>query len=221
MEELAIEDIVFSPTDDGVFACCTCGGFIEVWDSRDLTNPALKFQPYECDCNVIDWNSKNNSVLVSGSDEGIVSIWDFRSLKSSPNPNPSGKIEYHTDSITSVEWNPNDDFEFACSSADGRVTVWDLSVEPLDPDEKQEGIPDQLMFEHYHEDPKELHYHPQIPSMIAVMGGEAFDVFIPDIEGNDGDEALPPEGVELHHHEEEDQRQEDGPSEEDQDDFDE
>lgn len=208
----SIEDIVFSPNEDGIFACCTCGGFIEIWDLRDLSHPSLKFQPYECDCNVIDWNPSNASALVSGSDEGIVSVWDFRALRATPNPNPSGKIEYHTDAITSVEWNPYDDFEFACASADGRVTVWDLSVEPEDPDEKEEGIPDQLMFEHYHEDPKELHYHPQIPSMIAVIG-ETFDVFIPDIEGDDGDEAVPPEGVELHPREENDEKPQEDQSE--------
>ncbi|KAK8886094.1 Glutamate-rich WD repeat-containing protein 1 [Tritrichomonas musculus] len=203
----SIEDIVFSPVDDGVFACCTCGGFIEIWDSRDLLHPAAKFQAYECDCNVIDWNPSNSSAMVSGSDDGVVSVWDFRALKLTPsNPTPSGKIEYHTDSITSIEWNPNDDFEFACASADGRVTIWDLSVEPLDPEEKEDGIPDQLMFEHYHDDPKELHYHRQIPSMIAVIG-ETFDVFIPDIEGDEGEEPVPPEGVELHPRDEENQKE--------------
>ena len=38
-----------------------------------------------------------------------------------------------------------------------------------------------MMFEHCVEDPKELHYHPQIPSMIAVTGSK-FEVFIPDIQ---------------------------------------
>ena len=62
------------------------------------------------------------------------------------------------------------------------------------------------MFEHYHDDPKELHYHRQIPSMIAVIG-ETFDVFIPDIEGDEGEEPVPPEGVELHPRDEENQKE--------------
>ncbi|OHS99066.1 ribosome assembly protein RRB1 [Tritrichomonas foetus] len=188
----SVEDIIFSPTDDGVFASCMCGGFIAIWDSRDLSVPVAKFQAYQCDCNVIDWNPNQTNLLVSGSDEGVISIWDLRAV-SQANPSPIGTIEYHTDAITSIEWNPHDESEFAVSSADGRVTIWDLSVEALDPDEKEEGIPDQMMFEHVHEDPKELHYHPQIPSMIAVTGA-TFDVFIPDIEGDAGDEAQPPEG---------------------------
>lgn len=210
----SVEDIVFSPKEDGVFACCTCGGFIEVWDSRDLSKPAMKFQAFECDCNVIDWNINNENHLLSGSDAGDVYVWDFRLFKASSNQTPFAKIEYHTDAITSVEWNPNDETEFACASADGRVTVWDLSVEPDDPDEKEDEIPDQLMFEHYHDDPKELHYHPQIPSMIAVIG-ETFDVFIPDIEGDEGEDPQPPEGVELHHHDEDEHKDQDGQSEPD------
>lgn len=187
----SIEDIVFSPQEANVFACCTVGGYIQLWDTNSLATPAIQIQAYpdDIDCNVIDWNPIQKNLLISGSDDGVIKVWDLR--------NPAQPLvqlpSHHTDSITSIEWNPHDEAEFACSSEDGRVTIWDLSVEAFDPGEKEEGIPDQLLFEHSHDDPKELHYHPQIPSMIAVMGA-TFDVFIPDIEGDAGEPALPPEG---------------------------
>ena len=203
----SVEDIVFSPGEDGVFASCMCGGYIAIWDARDLKAPIAKFQAFECDCNVIDWNILHQSYLAAGADDGTVSIFDFRSITMGPSPSPLAKIEYHTEAITSIEWNPHDESEFACASEDGRVTIWDLSAEALDPSEKEEGIPDQMMFEHSHDDPKELHYHPQIPSMIAVTGA-TFDVFIPNIEGDEGDEALPPPGyIPLEQREQQQQEQ--------------
>lgn len=193
----SVEDICFSPVDDGVFATCSCDGYVCIWDARDLTKPVLKFQGRDIkkdpefadgdkiDVNVLDWNCIQTNLIATGSDDGQVNVWDIRNASDENGPDYS--INYHEDSITSIEWNPNDESELAVASADGRVTIWDLSVEAVDPEEREEGIPDQMMFEHVIADPKELHYHPQIPSMIAITG-ETFDVIIPDIVEDAGEE---------------------------------
>ena len=191
----SVEDIQFSPTDPSVFATCSCDGYITVWDIR-TDEPAMKFigrntasdppekQGENIDINVISWNRLQTALIASGSDDGQINVFDFRDPTS-----PQFTTTYHQDSITSIEWNPNDRTELAAACAEGRCTIWDLSVEALDPEEKEEGIPDQLMFEHVIADPKELHYHPLIPYLVAVTGGETFDVFIPDVdEGNDEEE---------------------------------
>ena len=179
--EDSVEDLVFSHSDQGIFMTCSCDGTIAIWDVRDLTHPVSRFLATKdkCDCNVIDWNRIQNNLICSGADDCQIAIWDLRAI--SDNTEPVATMDYHQEAITSIEWNPNDESEFAVSSEDGRLTIWDLSVEALDPEEKEEGIPDQMMFEHCVEDPKELHYHPQIPSMIAVRGSK-FEVFIPDIQ---------------------------------------
>jgi hypothetical protein len=41
------------------------------------------------------------------------------------------------------------------------------------------------MFEDAFDEPKEFHYHPQIPGMMEVTGDEGFHVFIPGIEASD------------------------------------
>lgn len=182
----SIEDIVFSPQDAGIFASCSSDGTVRIWDMRDLTKPVIDFAAHQVDCNVIDWNQIQKNLLCSGADDGAISIWDIRAL--SVNASPEATIDYHTNPITSIEWDPNDESSFAASCEDGAVTIWDLSVEPEDPNQdREEGIPDQLMFEHNVEEPKEIHYCPQIPSMIAVTGINSFEVFIPDIEGGVND----------------------------------
>jgi ribosome assembly protein RRB1 len=183
----SVEDIVFSPKEAGLFATCSSDQTIAIWDSRTQNSaPVMRWTAHESDVNVIDWNSLQPSLICSGADDGKVRVWDLRTVNSDQ-PTPAASIDYHEDPITSIEWNPADEAEFAVSCEDGRVTVWDLSVEPADMDEREDGIPDQLMFEHICQDPKELHYHPQIPSMIAVTGVN-FEVFIPDIHGDPGDD---------------------------------
>lgn len=187
----SVEDIVFSPTDDGFFATCSCDSTIAVWDSRALQAPVMKWtaSAAKADINVIDWNARQSNLIVSGDDQGLINVWDIRACRGSPEPSPVGQINYHEDAICSVEWNPYDESEFAVACEDGRVTVWDLSAEPEELDQRMEDIPDQLMFEHFMDEPKELHYHPQIRSMIAITGA-SFEVIIPDIQ-TDEDGPLP------------------------------
>lgn len=176
----AVEDVVWSPTEAGVLASCSCDGTIVLWDSR-ASGPSLQFTAHDTDVNVIDWNGLQPNLICSGGDDGVIRVWDLRAVDPA-GPAPAAEIDYHQDPITSIEWNPADETEFAVACDDGRITIWDLSVEPADPDEREEGIPDQMMFEDAFEEPKELHYHPQIPGMIAVTGGDGFHVFIPGIE---------------------------------------
>jgi ribosome assembly protein RRB1 len=179
----SVEDIVWSPVEAGVLASCSGDGTIAVWDAR-MPGPSLQFTAHDTDVNVIDWNGLQPNLLCSGADDGGIRVWDLRAVDPT-GPGAAAEIEYHQDPITSIEWNPIDETEFAVACEDGRVTIWDLSVEAADPDEREEGIPDQMMFEDAFDDPKELHYHPQIPGMVAVIGGEGFHVFIPAIETGD------------------------------------
>ena len=190
----SVEDIQFSPNDPSVFCTCSCDGYITVWDTR-VDDPVMKFigrntsndpaekQGENIDINVISWNTNTPSMIAAGADDGQINVFDFRDVSETVFTST-----YHQDAITSIEWNPNDKTELAAACAEGRCTIWDVAVEALDPEEKEEGIPDQLLFEHVIPDPKELHYHPLIPYLVAVTGGETFDVFIPDVdEGEEED----------------------------------
>lgn len=72
---------------------------------------------------------------------------------------------------------------------DNSLAVWDLALE-RDPEEEasmapqaaamDQDTPPQLLFLHAGmTDPKELHWHPQIPGMLATTAADCFNMFKP------------------------------------------
>lgn len=92
--------------------------------------------------------------------------------------------------MTSLEWSPFENSVVAACSADNQLSVWDLALE-RDPEEEAamamapdtdapSDLPPQLLFVHSgQENPKELHWHPQIPGMLTSTAGDGFNVFKP------------------------------------------
>ena len=81
-----------------------------------------------------------------------------------------------------------DESVLCVSSEDNQVTVWDLSVEADDEDSATGGddavtdFPPQLLFIHQGQNNvKEVHFHPQIPGLIASTAEDGFNVFKPAI----------------------------------------
>lgn len=78
----------------------------------------------------------------------------------------------------------------ATAGGDNSVLVWDLALE-RDPEEEAalgqpgnaalaEPLPSQLLFVHAGQaDIKELHWHAQIPGLIASTAADGFNVFRP------------------------------------------
>ncbi len=118
-------------------------------------------------------------------------MWDLRAV--SKGAVPLAHFSYHKGAVTSIEWAPHDESVLAVSGADNQVTVWDLSVEaddeavPLDAKSKQAkaelaDFPPQLLFIHQgQQNIKEVHFHPQIPGVIASTAEDGFNIFKPAI----------------------------------------
>ncbi|KAK4145164.1 uncharacterized protein C8A04DRAFT_27169 [Dichotomopilus funicola] len=95
-------------------------------------------------------------------------------------PTPIASFGFHKEQITSVEWHPTDDSIVAVSAGDNTVTLWDLVVELDDEESKDtagvQDVPLQLLFVHYQNLAKEVHWHPQIPGALVAIG-EEFIIF--------------------------------------------
>jgi len=145
----------------------------------------LTVQVSDVDVNVISWSRLTTHLLATGDDNGTWGVWDLRSWKAgatTEKPTPIATFAYHKDQITSIEWHPTDDSMIAVGAGDNKVTLWDLSVE-LDDEESKDtagvkDMPPQLLFEHYAEHTKEVHWHPQIPGTLVATGQE-FSIFRP------------------------------------------
>jgi len=181
----SVEDIQWSPSEASVFASASSDGTVRVWDIRSKSRtPALTVQVSNVDVNVMSWSRQTTHLLATGADDGAWAVWDLRQWKpdsgAPTKPTPIASFNYHKEQITSVEWHPTDESIVAVAAGDNTVTLWDLAVELDDEESKDTGglqdVPPQLLFVHYQNLAKELHWHPQIPGAL-VATGEEFSVF--------------------------------------------
>ncbi|PYH92922.1 ribosome assembly protein rrb1 [Aspergillus ellipticus CBS 707.79] len=184
----SIEELQWSPNEKNVFASASSDGSVKVWDVRSKSRkPAVDVKVSNTDVNVMSWSNQTSHLLATGADDGQWAVWDLRHWK--PNPSaPSSQItaspvasfDFHREPITSIEWHPSDDSVVAVGSADSTVTLWDLAVELDDEEQRDAGmqeVPPQLLFVHYMDSVKEIHWQAQMPGTIMATGGAGFGVF--------------------------------------------
>jgi len=184
----SVEDIQWSPNESSVFATCSVDKTIRIWDTRVKAKCMVWVAAHKTDVNVISWNAKVSHLLASGADDGSMKIWDLRNFKSN---SPTANFHWHKSPLTSLEWHPTDESVIACSAADisdpslSQVSIWDMSLEPdEDPavgaDISHVDLPAQLLFVHQgQKNIKEVHWHPQVSSLLVSTALDGFNIFKP------------------------------------------
>lgn len=180
----SVEDIQWSPNEATVFASCSVDKTVRIWDARVREKSMCSIEAHSTDVNVISWNKKVSHLLVSGADDGSIKIWDLRNFKKD---SPAAHFTWHKQAITSVSWHPQDESVLAASSADDSLTVWDMALEAdaeevallkKGADVVDYDVPPQLLFVHQGQKHiKELHFHPQIPSLIMSTAEDGMNLF--------------------------------------------
>lgn len=181
----SVEELQWSPNERNVFASASSDGSVKVWDVRSKSRkPAVDVKISKTDVNVMSWSKQTFHLLATGADDGQWAVWDLRHWKPSSSapssqirPSPVASFDFHREPITSIEWHPSDDSVVAVGSADNTVTLWDLAVE-LDEEEIRQsnlaGVPPQLLFVHYMDSVKELHWQAQMPGTVMATGSSGF-----------------------------------------------
>ncbi len=181
----SVEELQWSPNEKNVFASASSDGTVKVWDVRSKSRkPAVDVKVSNTDVNVMSWSKQTSHLLATGADDGQWGVWDLRHWKPNPsapsapiNASPVASFDFHKEPITSIEWHPTDDSVVAVGSADNTVTLWDLAVE-LDEEESREAglsdVPPQLLFVHYTESVKEVHWQAQMPGTLMATGADGF-----------------------------------------------
>jgi len=197
----SVEDLQWSPTERTVFASASVDGSIKIWDIRQPQHKhMLSLGAHNTDVNVISWNKKVAYLLASGGDDGSLKVWDLRNPTS-----PAALFEWHKKAITSLQWHPHEDSVLVCSSEDDSVTVWDMALEADAEEVAKEStgaslsdytVPPQLLFIHQGQNHiKEVHFHPQVPSLMLSTAYDGIDIFKP----ANMDVLLPPAAPQASH----------------------
>jgi len=187
--ESSVEDIQWSPSEKTVFISCSVDKSIRVWDVRDPRRRSVLTIPdaHTEDVNVLDWNRLDDHLLASGGDDSVVKVWDLRTLMGPGKSKPCDVKNFHNEPISSVRWHPHESSVLAIASDDNTVSLWDLSWETDNTRDAQGAklpdgyeIPPQLAFLHHGQTlVKEVHWHPQIPSLLVSTAQEGFNIFKP------------------------------------------
>jgi ribosome assembly protein RRB1 len=181
----SVEDLNWSPgPGDCQFAGACTDGCLRLWDIRSpSSNAAMQTIPVaRCDLNVLSWNVQDVNLMCTGAEDGAVTVLDLRS----PSQPLFRNDQWHLAAITTVEWHPTESAVLAVGGDDNQVSLWDLEAEPVDPKadlrnsnrKHLKRVPPQLLFVHAGQtEVRELHWHPEVPGLLASTAASGFHLF--------------------------------------------
>ncbi|CAF1627608.1 unnamed protein product, partial [Didymodactylos carnosus] len=99
---------------------------------------------HAAEVNCLAFNPSSEYILVTGSADKTLALWDLRNLKVKCHI-----FESHEDEIFQVQWSPQYETVLASSGSDRRLHIWDLSrINQLQTAAEAEDGPPELLFIH-------------------------------------------------------------------------
>ncbi|XP_018472290.1 WD-40 repeat-containing protein MSI5-like isoform X2 [Raphanus sativus] len=124
--EDTVEDVAFCPSSAQEFCSVGDDSCLILWDARTGTCPAMKVEKaHDADLHCVDWNPHDNNLILTGSADNTVRLFDRRNLTSNGVGSPIYKFEGHKASVLSVQWSPDKLSVFGSSAEDGLLNIWD------------------------------------------------------------------------------------------------
>jgi WD40 repeat protein len=134
-----IDDVAWAKGTSGDYvAAATSSGKIILYDLGHAGLPAAQLHEHYRQVHRITFNPHRGSLLLSGSQDGTVRLWDVRdarrstgSTQRSSTPATSkmqskSKFAGQSDSVRDVKWSPTDGVDFAFGTDSGWVQIWDM-----------------------------------------------------------------------------------------------
>ncbi|KAL6005951.1 WD-40 repeat-containing protein msi4 [Asimina triloba] len=118
--EDTVEDVQFCPSSVGDDSC------LILWDARAGTSPSVKVEKaHNADLHCVDWNPHDENLILTGSADNSVRMFDRRTLTSGGIGSPVYKFESHKAAVLCVQWSPDKSSVFGSSAEDGFLNIWD------------------------------------------------------------------------------------------------
>ncbi|EME46915.1 WD40-repeat-containing protein [Dothistroma septosporum NZE10] len=126
--EIDIADVAWAKGDTGDFvAAATSSGKIIVYDLGHAGLQAAQLHEHYRQVHNVTFNPHRGSLLLSGSQDGTVRLWDIRDCRSQASAvHSKRKFSGQSDGVRDVKWSPTEGFDFAFGTDHGDVQRWDM-----------------------------------------------------------------------------------------------
>jgi histone-binding protein RBBP4 len=141
-----VEDVDWHRSYAHMFGSVGDDSQLLIWDVRDATDKVSQRveRAHDGNINCLSFNPFNEFLVVTGSSDKTVKLWDLRNLNQSVTT-----FQGHQDGVYQVLWSPFNECILGSCSSDRRVHVWDLSRigDEQSPEDAEDGPPE-LLFIH-------------------------------------------------------------------------
>ncbi|KAL0441409.1 UNVERIFIED_CONTAM: WD-40 repeat-containing protein MSI4 [Sesamum radiatum] len=118
-----VEDVQFNPSSAREFCSVGDDSCLILWDARTGYSPVLK--AHSADIHCVDWNPIDLNLILTGSADNTVGMYDRRKLTSGGVQSPIHIFEGHAAAVLCVQWSPMKASVFGTSAEDGILNIWD------------------------------------------------------------------------------------------------
>ncbi len=137
-----VEDVCWNRVVPNLFGSCGDDRKMILYDMRQEKYTNL-VEAHTQEVNSIDFNYFNQNLIITGSNDKSISLWDTRNLNLKLHT-----FEHHRNEVNCARWNPKQEILFASSGSDRRVNVWDMSKigKDIGPVDAEDGPIELLVF---------------------------------------------------------------------------
>ncbi|GMY36308.1 WD-40 repeat-containing protein MSI4-like [Fagus crenata] len=160
--EDTVEDVAFCPSSAQEFCSVGDDSCLILWDARVGTSPAVKVEKaHNADLHCVDWNPHDDNLILTGSADNSVRMFDRRNLSSNGVGSPIYKFEGHRAAVLCVQWSPDKSSVFGSSAEDGLLNIWDYERvgKKVERATRSPSSPPGLFFQHAGHRDKVVDFH--------------------------------------------------------------
>ncbi|XP_052183253.1 WD-40 repeat-containing protein MSI4-like [Diospyros lotus] len=157
-----VEDVQFCPSSAQEFCSVGDDSCLILWDARVGSSPVVKVEKaHNADLHCVDWSPHDENLIITGSADHSVRMFDRRNPISGGVGSPIYKFEGHEAAVLCVQWSPDRSTVFGSSAEDGLLNIWDYEKVGAKREigEKTPFSPPGLFFQHAGHRDKVVDFH--------------------------------------------------------------
>ncbi|KAI4344513.1 hypothetical protein L6164_011730 [Bauhinia variegata] len=160
--EDTVEDVTFCPSSAQEFCSVGDDSCLMLWDARVGSSPVVKVEKaHNADLHCVDWNRHDVNLILTGSADNSIHMFDRRNLTSNGVGSPVHKFEGHKAAVLCVQWSPDKSSVFGSSAEDALLNIWDYEKvgKKIERSGRTPSSPPGLFFQHAGHRDKVVDFH--------------------------------------------------------------